>query len=101
MHHPAIVLLVKECLNNAPDRRPTTDDLLARLEMMREEVEGEYGVVRLDMAKVKLAKQVKQLTQQQVYTIVNNTTCWLMKCPQERCEAMLRGKVFKSSVILL
>ena len=31
-HHPALVGLVKECLNNAPDRRPATDDLLARLQ---------------------------------------------------------------------
>ena len=63
--------LVKECLNNDPDLRPTTDDLLTRLKRMREEVEGEYGYpVKLDMARVKLAKEVKlkdrQLTQQQV-----------------------------------
>ena len=93
-YHPALVELVKECLNNAPDERPTTDDLLARLQRMREEVEGEYGnPVRLDMARVKLAKEVKQLTQQQVYTIVNSTTCTLIvKCLQERHEAVLRGK---------
>ena len=93
-HHPALVELVKECLLNAPDRRPTTDNLLATLQGMREEVEGEYGnPVRLDMARVKLAKEVKQLTQQQVYTIVNSTTCTLIvKCLQERHEAVLRGK---------
>ena len=78
-HHPALVELVKECLNNDPDRRPTTDDLLARLQKMREEVEGEYGYpVKLDMARVKLIKEVKikdrrieELTQQQVYTSVD------------------------------
>ena len=83
LHHPALVELVKECLLNAPDRRPTTDNLLTRLQGMREEVEGEYGnPVKLDMARVKLAKEVKlkdrQLTQQQVYTIVNCTTCTLI-----------------------
>ena len=74
--HPALVELVKECLNNAPDRRPTTANLLARLQRMREEVEGKYGYpVKLDMARVKLIKEVKikdrrieELTQQQVYS---------------------------------
>ena len=73
-YHPALVELVKECLNNDPDQRPTTDDLLARLQRMREEVEGEYGgPVKLDMVRVRLAKEVKilngrieELTQQQV-----------------------------------
>ena len=73
-YHPALVELVKECLNNAPDQRPTTDNLLARLQRMREEVEGEYGgPVKLDMVRVRLAKEVKVLnrrieglTQQQV-----------------------------------
>ena len=68
----AATLLVKECLHNSPDQRPTTDDLLARLQRMREEVEGEYGgSVKLDMVRVRLAKEVKikdrrieELTQQ-------------------------------------
>ena len=74
-YHPALVELVKECLNNDPDQRPTTDDLLARLQRMREEVEMVCGggVVRLDLSKIKLFKEVKikdrrieELTQQQV-----------------------------------
>ena len=79
-HHPALVELVKECLHNSPDQRPTTDDLLARLQRMREEVEGGCGggVVRLDLSKVKLFKEVKikdrrieELTQQQVHWTVH------------------------------
>ena len=74
-YHPALVELVKECLHNSPDQRPNTDDLLTRLQRMREEVEGEYGgSVRLDMVRVRLAKEVKikdrrieELTQQQVH----------------------------------
>ena len=78
-YHPALVELVKECLHNDREQRPTTDNLLARLQRMRVEVEGEYGYpVKLDMARMKLIKEVKlkdsQLTQQQVYTIVNNIT---------------------------
>ena len=54
---------------------PPTDDLLARLQRMKEEVEGEYGgSVKLDMAKVRLVKEAKikdrrieELTQQQVH----------------------------------
>ena len=79
-YHPALVELVKECLHNSPDQRPTTDDLLVRLQRMREEVEGgcRGGVVRLDLSKVKLLKEVKikdrrivELTQQQVHWTVH------------------------------
>ena len=61
-HHPALVELVKECLKNDPDRRPTTDDLLARLQRMREEVEGEYGgiQVKLDLPKMRMARELRQ-----------------------------------------
>ena len=61
-NHPALVELVKECLLNAPDRRPTTDDLLARLQRMREEVEGEYGgiQVKLDLPKMRMARELRQ-----------------------------------------
>ena len=74
--HPALVELVKECLHNAPQQRPTTDDLLARLQRMREEVEGEYGggAVKVDLSKMRLFKEIKmkdwkleELTLQQVY----------------------------------
>ena len=73
--HLPLVQLLKECLHNVPNERPTTDDLLARLQRMREEV-GECGggPMNLDiMVRVRLAKEVKikdrrieELTQQQV-----------------------------------
>ena len=74
--HPNLVLLVKQCLHNAPNRRPSTEQLLTRLQGMRAAVEGEYGggAVKVDLARVKLTKEVKekdrriqQLTQQQVH----------------------------------
>ena len=76
-YHPALVELVKQCLLNAPQQRPSTDELLARLQRMREEVEGEYGgPVKLDMVRVRLAKEVKikdrkieKLTQQKVSAV--------------------------------
>ena len=49
-----------------------TDELLATLQRMKVEVEGEFGgiQIRLDMEKVRLAKEVKELKQQQVYIIL-------------------------------
>ena len=59
--HPALIQLVKQCLRNARHERPTTDELLARLQRIKVEVEGEYGgsPIRLDMVRMKLAKEVK------------------------------------------
>ena len=74
--YPNLVLLVKQCLQDIPDQRPSTDELLATLQRMKVEVEGEYaygGPFRLDMVRVRLAKEVKsrdtqieELMQQQV-----------------------------------
>ena len=69
--HPALVELVKECLHNAPDQRPSTDDLLARLRRMREEVE-EDGALQgeLDLPNMMELRQkerrLEELTQLQV-----------------------------------
>ena len=59
--HPGLVQLTKQCLHNAPDRRPTTDEVLDSLEGMRVEVEGVYGgsLVKMDINKVLLAKEMK------------------------------------------
>jgi hypothetical protein len=75
--HPSLVQLVKQCLHNAPRERPNTDDLLARLQRMKVEVEGEYGgPFKLDMVRVRLAKEVRvkerrieELTQRQVHRV--------------------------------
>ena len=74
-NHPALVELVKQCLHNNPRERPSTEELLTRLQGVRREVEGQYGggAVRVDLARVRLAKEAKEkdrrieeLTQQQV-----------------------------------
>ena len=58
--YPDLVQLVKQCLHNGPDQRPSTDELLATLQRMKVEVEGEYGgPMRLDMVRVQLSKEVK------------------------------------------
>ena len=73
--HPDLVQLVRQCLHNDPQERPSTDAVLARLQRLKGEVEGEYGgPVRLDMVRVRLAKEgkmkdrrIEELTLQQVY----------------------------------
>ena len=66
---------MKQCLQNNPRERPSTEQLLTRLQGVRGEVEGEYGggAIKLDLARVRLAKEVKEkdrmieeLTEQQV-----------------------------------
>ena len=59
--HPALIQLIKQCLHNVPDQRPSTDELLATLQRMKVEVEGEYGgsPIKLNMMRVRLAKEVK------------------------------------------
>ncbi len=75
--HPTLVEVVKQCLHNDPHERPSTEELLTELQGMRMEVEGRYvdsHPIKLDMVRVRLAKQVKEkvrrmeeLTQQQVW----------------------------------
>ena len=68
--YPDLVQLVKQCLQNIPDQRPSTDVMLDILRRMKVDVEGEYGgPVKLDMVRVRLTKKVKELTQQQVYLV--------------------------------
>ena len=81
-NHSTLVQLVKQCLHNAPDQRPSTDVLLTTLQRMRVEVEGEYGgstlnldiVVRVKQAKEMKIKerQIQELTRQQVQVIIRN-----------------------------
>ena len=60
-HYPALVQLVKQCLRNVPDQRPSTDEVLGSLQRMKVEVEGVYGgsLAKLDIGKVLLAKEMK------------------------------------------
>ena len=54
--------LVKQSLHNAPDKRPSTDELLTRLQRMRSEMEGAQGGSPMNvdiMARVRMAKELK------------------------------------------
>ena len=60
-HCLTLVQLVKQCLHNVPDQRPSTDEVLGSLQRMKVEVEGVYdgSLVKLDIDKVLLAKEMK------------------------------------------
>ena len=74
--HPGLVELVKQCLHNDPRERPSTEQLLTRLQGMRGQVEGEHEgrhVIRVDMVRLRMSKElrekdrrIEELTQQQV-----------------------------------
>ncbi|XP_064389638.1 uncharacterized protein LOC135337606 isoform X4 [Halichondria panicea] len=49
--------LVRECLANTPERRPTTAELLSSLEEVGREMEG--GLLQLDIARVKTARTLR------------------------------------------
>ena len=72
---PAIVQLVKQCLHNVPGLRPSTEELLTRLQEVKTEVEGRYGrdAVKVDLARVRMVKElemkdgrIEELTEAQV-----------------------------------
>ena len=52
-HHP-LTQMVKQCLQNLPSRRPTTEQLVAELQSVRTNIEGPYGAV----AKADAVRQV-------------------------------------------
>ncbi|XP_064407550.1 traf2 and NCK-interacting protein kinase-like isoform X2 [Halichondria panicea] len=49
--------LVRECLANTPERRPTTAELLSSLEEVGREMDG--GLLQLDIARVKTARTIR------------------------------------------
>ena len=42
-NYPALVELVMDCLHSAPDRRPTADDLVVRLQKIKEKLNEEFN----------------------------------------------------------
>ena len=46
--------MVKQCLQNSPPRRPTTEQLVADLHRVKSDVEGTYG----ELAKLDAVRQV-------------------------------------------
>lgn len=62
LHGHTLVDLVKQCLDDAPQRRPASEDLLERIHAFRREVERSYGgssLKQVDISRVHLAKDMK------------------------------------------
>ena len=52
--------LVHQCLHNTPARRPSAEELLQQLEVVRAQIEGPYGQlvkVNLDLEKVRVFRE--------------------------------------------
>ena len=73
--HPALVQLVKQCLHNAPERRPTIEEVLDSLQRIKTEVEGVYGgsLMKLEIAKVLLEREMKRSTEELTQVEVMST----------------------------
>ena len=55
-----LVELVRQCLHNTPERRPSTKDLLSRLRAVRSEVEDAFGGNKqLNIANIIIVKEMK------------------------------------------
>ena len=57
---PILVDLVRQCLHNTPERRPSSKDLLSRLHAVRREVEVAFGGNKqLNIANIIIFKEMK------------------------------------------
>ncbi len=60
--HPVLLDLVRQCLHNTPERRPSSQDLLVRLREVKTELESVYGrsiVKQLNIASILYLKETK------------------------------------------
>ena len=72
--HPLLSELVKQCLHNVPEKRPSTEEVLASLQMVKLEVEGnhECSPIKVDMVRVRLAKKLKNKEKQVSIRIIKS-----------------------------
>ena len=63
---PGVVQLVRRCLDNAPDQRPCSGEVLSNVSGVKREVDRVYGggvLKQLDISKVLVAKEMKRMQQ--------------------------------------
>ena len=84
--HPTLVLLIKQCLHNAPHRRPATEELLTRLQGIKVEVEGMYQsslLAKVEVMRARLESQVaKKVNQKDSMSIL---PCMVVKIMTRAC----------------
>ena len=64
--YPGVVQLVRCCLDNAPNQRPSSGEVLLNVSGVKMEVDRVYGggvLKQLDIGKVLVAKEMKKLQQ--------------------------------------
>ena len=65
--YPGVVQLVRRCLDNAPDQRPSSGEVLSNVRGVKKEVDRVYGgggvLKQLDIGKVLVAKEMKRMQQ--------------------------------------
>lgn len=65
--HPDLVQLVKDCLHNAPQKRPVSCELFTRLQTIRLEVEGKLqhqsSLAKLEVMRERLALKTEGAAQ--------------------------------------
>ena len=64
--YPGVVQLVRQCLDNAPDQRPSSGEVLSSVSGMKMEEDRVYGggvLKQLDIGKVLVAKEMKRMHQ--------------------------------------
>ena len=64
--YPDVVQPVRHCLDNAPDQRPSSGEVLSNVSEVKMEVDRAYGggvMNQLDIGKVLVAKEMKRMQQ--------------------------------------
>jgi hypothetical protein len=65
--HPDLVQMVKDCLHNAPQKRPITSELFTRLQGIRMEVDGndqhQSSIAKLEVMRQRLALKTEGTVQ--------------------------------------
>ena len=64
--YPGVVQLIRRCLDNAPDHRPSSGEVLSNVSGVKMEVDRVYGggvLKQLDIGKVLVAKEMKRMQQ--------------------------------------
>ncbi len=61
-YHPVLVQLVTQCLHNTPQTRPSSQQLLGRLQLIKHEIEDKHGGsmgTQLNITNILLLKDMK------------------------------------------
>ncbi len=51
---------LRECLSDSPEDRPSTVMLLSKVEELKSQIEGKYGLPALNIANILLTKEMTQ-----------------------------------------